>query len=58
MAICWSNRARHGVARIFDFNVRERLLADIQYVVRYRIDADDEITILSIRHTRENREGP
>ncbi len=35
--------------------IRERSLTDIQYVIRYRIDADDEITILEIRHTRENR---
>lgn len=37
-------------------SIRERSLRDIQYVVRYRIDAADEITILRIRHRREHRD--
>ena len=43
--------------------LRERSLSDIQYVVRYRVenredDADCDIVILQVRHTRENREQP
>uniref|UniRef100_UPI0035CAD2B8 type II toxin-antitoxin system RelE/ParE family toxin n=1 Tax=uncultured Sphingomonas sp. TaxID=158754 RepID=UPI0035CAD2B8 len=42
--------------RIGASNVRERLLSDIQYIVRYRIDTTDDITILNVRHSRENRQ--
>lgn len=42
--------------RIAGTNVRERSLGDIQYVVRYRIDVSDEITILGVRHTREQQQ--
>ncbi|WP_426265007.1 type II toxin-antitoxin system RelE/ParE family toxin [Sphingomonas sp. PWP1-2] len=42
--------------RIAGTNVRKRSLSDIQYVVRYRIDAAGDITIVNVRHTRENRQ--
>jgi plasmid stabilization system protein ParE len=37
--------------------IRERSLADIQYVLRYRIEANGDITMLGIRHARENRDA-
>jgi len=37
--------------------VRERPVTDIQYLIRYRVE-DDSVTVLGIRHTRENRGTP
>lgn len=37
--------------------IRERSLTDIQDVLRYRIDANDDISMLAIRHARENKDA-
>jgi plasmid stabilization system protein ParE len=46
------------VGRLVVGSIRDRSLTDNQYVIRYRVDSEDEITILGIGHTRENSEHP
>lgn len=40
-----------------DTGLREMSLVNIQCVIRYRV-TDDEVLILRVHHTRENRERP